>query len=96
MRWPFMLKRTHDDAIKFVWEIVDREYNRAMKDGKAQVHAFMREANANVYNHPRPEIAIRAVFQQAESEFGPPPTTMSAALSAPANFEEAINAAARS
>lgn len=100
MRWPLMLKRTHEAdlkaAVTIMQSFVDREYARAVKEGNARVHAFMRDANARVFTHPRPEIAVRAVFQQADREFRPAPLSVAERLNGPANLEEAIDATAGS
>ncbi len=87
MRWPFMTKSRHEQVVSLLnaqhysnvqayLAVIEQEYARAIKDGNAKVHAFMRDANYNVFQHPRPDVAIRAVFQQAEREFRPTPPTM--------------------
>lgn len=103
MRWPFMTKAEHDKVVAAIEPrlgeaiaAIRAEHARATKDGMAKVHTFMREANANVFTSNRPEIACRAVFQQAEREFRPDPhpLTLSEGLYAPANVKEAIDRAA--
>lgn len=99
MRWPFMCKSTHDNItaaydarLDSAIQAITAERERATKEGIAKVHRFMVEANAAVFQHPRPDVAIRAVFQQAEREFRPTPLTFAEHLYGPANLEEALNA----
>lgn len=100
MRWPFMTKARHDELVKLYKDAVDREYARALADGKKRVHAFMRDAAVNLMRAEgtgQYVAKVRAVFVYAEKEFKPsPPTprTLSDVLYAPANVEEAIDRAA--
>jgi hypothetical protein len=91
-----MTKAEHEAEVDRITRVMERmivqEYNRAMKEGKARVHAFMVEANANVFRSARPEAAIRAVFQQAENEFGAPRLTLSEYLYGPQTIKEAVDA----
>jgi hypothetical protein len=74
------------------YDIIASEYDRALKDGMTKVHAFMAEANHNVVTHPRPDVAARAVFQQAEREFRPDPLTFEERLYGPDDIKEALSA----
>lgn len=97
MRWPFMTKAEHERQVAELRSayqgFVDREYTRATRDGNTRVHAFMVDANAAVFAHPRPDVAVRAVFQQAEREFRPEPLTLAERLHGPADLQEAISSA---
>lgn len=104
MRWPFMTKAEHDKIVDALQARLDSaikaitaEHARATKDGMAKVHAFMRDANAELYSAEGSSMyvpKVRAVLQQAEREFRPgPPTTLSEVLYAPANLKEAIDRA---
>lgn len=73
------------------YDLISHEYERATKDGILKVHQFMVEANAAVFKHPRPEVAARAVFQQAEREFRPTPLSFAEQVTSPANIEEAVS-----
>lgn len=69
LRWPFMLKRTHDrvlqeamdshdrwidDLTKQYQAKVDAEYKRAMDAGKAQIHRWAVEVNYNLFHGTHP------------------------------------------
>lgn len=96
MRWPLMTKAQHEAELAELRELyqgfVDREFTRAMTEGKARVRAWAVDANYSVYHHGTPRAAAAAAFQQAERQFGPDPITLSDALYAPANVQEAIDA----
>jgi hypothetical protein len=75
MRWPFMLKSTHEaeiDHLSAVWqEMVDQEFDRATAQGRAAVHRWAVDANYNVFTHGNPRGAASAAFQEAERMFAP-------------------------
>lgn len=108
LRWPWMTKATHDRMVKqtalhhetcvsMLQEAIDREFARAMAEGRAAVRAWAVEANANVFNHANPRGAAAAAFQQAMQYFRATPITVREVLEgAPANVKEAVDAAAGS
>ena len=102
MKWPFMTKAEHEREVKRVTDLMqealDREYQRAMVDGRAQVHAWARDAAAEFFtiDTHRAKGAAVAAFQFAERQFGPAPLALSDVLYAPANVKEALDAAVRS
>lgn len=53
LRWPFMLRRTHEEIVRGLRDNyqrrVDSEYARATQEGRQQVHAWAREANWNIF-----------------------------------------------
>lgn len=86
MRWPFMLKKTHEaefDQLTAIYqEMADAEYARAVADGRAKVHAWAIEANYNVFNHGNARSAAIAAFQEAEELFAPSKIDIKEVLSA--------------
>ena len=80
-----MLKKTHDriyaDELIVAQRAIDNEYARATREGRAQVHAWARDATWNVFHGGQ----AQAAFQQAESIFAPSKTDLSEVLSAPAS-----------
>lgn len=69
MIWPFMLRRTHNRALKLEMQThnrivemvsqrfqakVDAEYNRAREEGQLQVHKWAVEANWNLFHGMSP------------------------------------------
>ena len=98
MRWPFMTKARYEHDLEIAMDVmqraVEREYQRAMTEGRAQVRRWAVDANAKFFtiDMHRAKGAAIAAFQQAASQFGPAPLTMSDVLYTPANVEEAIDA----
>lgn len=99
---PFMTVRRHNrivtDIIEQAQAAIDQEHARATREGRAQVHRWAVEANANLFygtannsaysGHGLPTVAAargRAALQQAEHMFAPDKT----------DLKEAIDAAAR-
>jgi hypothetical protein len=93
-----MSKAEHEREVKRVTELmqeaVDREFQRAMTEGRAQVRRWAVDANAEFFTIDmyRAKGAAIAAFQQAASQFGPAPLTLSDVLYAPADVKEAIDA----
>ena len=96
MRWPWMTLSRHDRIVaemhhqhvsdmavlsEAAADAVDREYARATRDGRAQVHAWARDATWNVFHGGQ----AQAAFQEAEHMFAPSKTDLSEVLSAPAS-----------
>lgn len=88
MRWPFMTKATHDRIIRhldlqheactdLLRQYIDNEYARATRDGRAQVHAWARDATWNVFHGGQ----AQAAFQEAERIFAPAKTNIEEVLS---------------
>ena len=100
LRWPLMLKRTHDADVKRILEIADqnisREYDRANKDGIARVHAWAQAATSAFFDIDMYQAkgAAIAAFQHAEQAFSPEPKTLSDHLYA-TTIKEDIHAATR-
>lgn len=98
MRWPFMTKAEHEREIARVTDLmqeaVDREFTRAMTEGRAQVRRWAVDANARFFTIDmyRAKGAAVAAFQQAAQQFGPAPLSVSDVIYTPANVEEAIDA----
>ena len=94
MRWPWMTLSRHDRIVaemhhqhvsdmavlsEAAADAVDQEYARATREGRAQVHAWARDATWNVFTAARPRLA----FQEAESIFAPAKTDVKEIFSAP-------------
>lgn len=108
MRWPWMTRSAHERHVEqielhhqacaeLMQEFLDREYARAVTDGKAKVQAWAREAAAAFFEigpHEAKAAAL-AAFQNAERTFNPGPLTLSDHLYA-TTVKEDINAAVRS
>lgn len=98
MRWPLVTRARYERELeikdKAAYVAIMQEYQRAMKDGKRQVHAWARDAAAKFFSIDpyRAKGAAIAAFQQAEHQFNPAPLTLSEGLTKPANVEEAIDA----
>lgn len=83
MHWPFMLRRTHDcvvselreeytKCLEKAYEECAYEYDRAMKDGKALVHAWARDVTWRIFTSSDSHIShLRAAMQDAEKQFNP-------------------------
>lgn len=101
MRWPLMTKAEHEAEVKRLTDLmqaaVDREYDRATKDGMARVHAWATAATAQFFHIDmyRAKPAAIAAFQHAERTFSPEPKTLSDHLYA-TTIEEDIHAASGS
>jgi hypothetical protein len=98
LRSPWVTRTRYEREIKLVSDsaaaAITAEYGRAMKAGRAQVHAWARDAAARFFyldNHRAKGAAI-AAFQQAEHQFNPAPQTLSEGLTKPVTVEEAIDA----
>jgi len=86
IRWPFMIKRTHEDAMAEMdrYHMSVREsqraeayreaYAQATRDGRAQVHAFAVEVTSRLYQESHPNIfrnKALAAMQEIEGTFSP-------------------------
>jgi len=97
-KWPLVTRARYDREIKLVSTsaaaVIAAEYDRAMAAGKAQVHAWARDAAARFFSisPERAKGAAVAAFQQAEHQFNPAPKTLSEGLTKPASVEEALDA----
>lgn len=86
---PFMTVRRHNrivtDIIEQAQAAVNAECARAAREGRAQVHSWAVEANANVFcgsGSPITNARSYAAFQQAEHMFAPKPTYLKEAINA--------------
>lgn len=99
MRWPYMTKAEHEREVQRITDAaadaIDREFTRAMTEGKAAVHAWARDTYYELFqvSGAQAKAAAIAALQQAERQFGPAPLTLSDVLYAPANVKEAVDAA---
>lgn len=101
MRWPLMTKAQHEAELARVTDLmqeaIEREFMRAMTEGRAQVRRWAVDANVEFFtiDMHRAKGAAIAAFQQAASQFGPAPLKLSDVLYAPADAKEAIDAVTR-
>lgn len=81
-----MTKARHDAEIRLTQynaeQAINREYQRAMKDGRAKVHAWAIDSNYQMFSvdSTRAKSAAIMAFQEAERQFRPAPTTITEAL----------------
>lgn len=85
MRWPFMTKARHDREAQLVVDIKLAAFRQ-------EVHDWARDAASQFMyiDGTRAKGAAMAAFKQAQDQFGPPPITLTDALTRPADVEEAI------
>lgn len=86
---PFMTVRRHNrivtDLIAEAQKAIDGEYARAVREGRAQIHAWSAEANWNLFHGlpspfdnggTRTKAQARAALQEAEHVFNPSKTDL--------------------
>lgn len=78
MKWPLILRKTHDAEVFALRDQIKHEYSRALKDGRAQVHAWSRDAATNMFytdrgmgDDPRARAVFTGAIQGAEKLFAP-------------------------
>jgi hypothetical protein len=90
---PFMTVRRHNrilaDVIAEAQKVIDSEYERATRAGRAQVHAWAREDTWDLFHggrefgeDPRRQASSNNALQRAEHEFAPERTNLKEALDA--------------
>lgn len=92
---PFMTVRRHNrivsDIIAEAQKAIDGEHARAVREGRAQIHAWSVEANWNLFHGlpspfdgggTRTKAQARAALQEAEHVFTPGKTDLKEALDA--------------
>ena len=69
MRWPFVSLKRLDAA----QAAVDKEYERALRDGQLIVHQYSVDATMNLWNCPEALLVprMRAMLQDLNGKFNP-------------------------
>jgi hypothetical protein len=73
MKWPFVSRKKYEQVIADASADIAGEYQRALIDGRKQVHDWAVEANYNIFNADIGAVKGLAIaaFQQAIGIFSP-------------------------